>query len=368
MRARGTGSIFKRGRIWYVQYSVRGRRYRESSHSSRRNDAVNLLRRRQAEVAQGQPGGANVERTTFEDLVQMIQDDYVINQRKSRRRLCSSIKHLRAFFGDDRAVDITGDRIQRYVRWRNEQRPRPRPATVQKELAALKRMFTLAVRAGQVNQRPYIPSLTLRNVRTGFFEKSEIRIVLSHLPEEIQPVIEFAHLTGWRISEILLLKWAQVSLHSQTVRLEPGTTKNEEGRVFPFGPFPALAEVLKNQRATTATVEREQDRIVPWVFHRNGRPIKSFRTSWKAACRKAGVEGRLVHDLRRTAVRNLERAGVSRSVAMKLTGHKTEAVYRRYAIVSESDLGDGVKKLESLLRTDLSEPRTILPYVARRFS
>ena len=75
-----------------------------------------------------------------------------------------------------------------------------------------------------------------------------------------------------------------------------------------------------------------------------------------------------MHDLRRTAVRNLERAGVSRSVAMKLTGHKTEAVYRRYAIVSESDLSDGVKKLESLLTTDLSEPRKVLPYTARKIS
>ncbi len=368
MRTRGTGSIFRRGRIWYVQYSVRGRRYRESSHSSRRNDAVHLLRRRQAAIAEGRPGGADAERTTFEDLVQMIRDDYVIRRRKSLRRLSSAIKHLTEFFGNDRAIDITGDRVQRYICWRNEQPSEPRPATIQKELAALKRMFSLAIRAGRVNQRPYIPSLTLRNVRTGFFEKSEIRAVLAHLPEDIRPVIEFAHLTGWRIGEILALKWAQVSFRSQTVRLEPGTTKNEEGRVFPFGTFPALADVLKRQQAASKLVELAQKQIIPWVFHRNGKPIKSFRGSWQSACRKAGVQGRLVHDLRRTAVRNLERAGVSRSVAMKLTGHKTEAVYRRYAIVSETDLGDGVKKLESLLRTDLSEPRKILPYVARRAS
>lgn len=120
--------------------------------------------------------------------------------------------------------------------------------------------------------------------------------------------------------------------------------------------------------ANPEAFERKNGRINPWVFHRDGRPIKCFRGAWQTACRKSGLEDRLVHDLRRTAVRNLERAGVSRSVAMKLTGHKTEAVYRRYAIVSESDLGDGVKKLESLLRTDLSEPRKILPYRARSVS
>jgi integrase len=84
------------------------------------------------------------------------------------------------------------------------------------------------------------------------------------------------------------------------------------------------------------------------VFHRNGRQIKSFRKAWANACEAAGVPGRIPHDLRRTAVRNLERAGVSRNVAMQLTGHKTESVYRRYAIVSESDLGAGLEKLGQL--------------------
>lgn len=87
---------------------------------------------------------------------------------------------------------------------------------------------------------------------------------------------------------------------------------------------------------------------VTWVFHRDGEPIKSYNTAWRAACRRAGYPGRLVHDCRRTAVRSLERAGVSRSVAMQLTGHKTEAVYRRYAIVAEADLRDGVAKLAAL--------------------
>lgn len=128
------------------------------------------------------------------------------------------------------------------------------------------------------------------------------------------------------------------------VRLDPGTTKNDEGRTFPFGTSPELVELLAELRRATSATERETGTIIPWVFHRRGRPIRCFRASWRKACGEAGCPGRLVHDLRRSAVREMERAGVPRSVAMKLTGHKTESVYRRYAIVSEADLAEGVSK------------------------
>jgi len=109
-----------------------------------------------------------------------------------------------------------------------------------------------------------------------------------------------------------------------------------------------LAALLKAQRDATSAVERERGAIIEWVFHRNGEPIRSYDVAWRSACERAGVPGRLVHDFRRSAVRNLERAGVSRSVARKITGHKTEAVYNRYAIVAESDLNDAAKKLAAL--------------------
>ena len=146
------------------------------------------------------------------------------------------------------------------------------------------------------------------------------------------------------------------------VRLEPGMTKNREGRAFPFDALPALKTLLEAQRARATALERATGAIVPWVFHRGGRPIRSDRRAWASACRRAATDvrggirvvvrphlaGRIAPDLRRTAVRNLERAGVPRSVAMQLTGHKTERVYRRYAIVAEADLREGVAKLASL--------------------
>jgi integrase len=140
---------------------------------------------------------------------------------------------------------------------------------------------------------------------------------------------------------------AQVDFAGGFIRLEPGTTKNNEGRAFPL--IPELRALLERRQAITRRCERAQARIIAHVFHRYGRPIKSLRRAWKTACRQAGRPALLLHDLRRSAVRNLERAGISRSVATKLTGHKTEAVYRRYAILAESDLRDAGTKLTAML-------------------
>jgi len=128
--------------------------------------------------------------------------------------------------------------------------------------------------------------------------------------------------------------------------LEPGTTKNKDGRLFKM--TPELRATLEAQRADTEKLQRRKGSIIPWVFHRDGKPIKVVRKAWRRACLAAGCPGRIPHDLRRSAVRNLERAGVLRSVAMKLVGHKTESVYRRYAIANEADLTDAAEKLAHL--------------------
>ena len=172
---------------------------------------------------------------------------------------------------------------------------------------------------------------------------------------------------SWRVrSELLPLTWRQVDVERGIVRLEPGSTKNDEGRMFPFTAFPALADLFQRQWDRTRECQVERGVVVPWVFHRNGQRIKGFRRAWKTACTAAGVPGRIPHDFRRTAVRNLERAGVPRSVAMKLVGHKTEAIYQRYAIVCEADLSDGVKKLAALSTGHSDGQRgRIVPLAAR---
>jgi integrase len=311
--------------------------------------------------------GPEVEKTSFADMALMIETDYQINGRKSGQRLHVSLLHLREAFGTSRALAITTDKVNEYIS--DRQKAGAMPATIQNELAALKRMFTIAMRAGRVAQRPYIPPMKVRNTRTGFFEPVDFAAVKARLPEDLQPLAEFFRFTGWRKKEVLRLTWPQVDFRAGEVRLEVGSTKNDDGRVFPFHFYPPLGDLLRRQREHTTAIEKEKGRIITHVFHRDGKPIKSYDDAWRKACKEAGVPGRLVHDFRRGAVRALERAGVSRSTAMKLTGHKTEAVYRRYAIVSKADLADGVRKLAATIAAEdetAAQAHVVVPLFARR--
>jgi integrase len=158
--------------------------------------------------------------------------------------------------------------------------------------------------------------------------------------EYLRPLVTFMYLTVWRRSEVFGLQWRQVDFDAGEVRLEPGTTKNGDGRVFPF--TVELRELLKAQHAEQEGLKRAGT-IEPWVFFRivgkrgsrverreQQRPIGNFRKTWMAACRAAGCPGRIPHDFRRTAVRNLVRTGIPKRVAMMLTGHKTRSVFERY--------------------------------------
>jgi len=356
-RARGLGSVYrpaytdrttharKTSAVWWVQYSFRGRVHRESSGSRHRADAVKLLRRRLGEIGRGRLVGPDVERTTLDELAAMIRDDYRANGRRSLDRMEDAAAHLAAFFGPARAIELTSDRITAYVAAR--QRAGAANATINRELAVLKRMLRLGEKAGKVDRRPHIAMLAEDNVRTGFFEPEQFGALLRHLPAPLRPAFLVAYLTGWRVrSEILTRQWKHVDFLAGWLRLEPGETKNREGRMFPL--IPELRAVLEGQRALTEALQVATGQIIPWVFHRDGIPVRHFRRAWLTAAARAGVPGRLPHDFRRTAVRNLERAGVPRSAAMKLVGHKTEAIYRRYAIADEAMLREAAAKLAAL--------------------
>jgi integrase len=223
----------------------------------------------------------------------------------------------------------------------------------------LRRSFRLAARAGKVGMRPEFDMLEVHNTRAGFFEPDHYRAVLHHLPDYLKPVAEAAYITGWRTrSELLTRQWRHVDLDNGWLRLDPNEGKTRQPRAFPF--TAELRALLEAQRERVREIERATGQIVPWVFvHPDGTRIKDFRYAWAKACRAAGVPGRLVHDFRRTAVRNLERAGVPRSAAMAMTGHKTEAVYRRYAIVDSTMLQEAAAKLGALHAAESNSPSSV---------
>jgi integrase-like protein len=349
----------KEAPVWWIAYSVRGKLIRQSSHSIKESAARRMLRKRLAEVALGKPVGPDIEKTTFEDMAVMIVNDYKANGRRSVARLEDALGHLREYFGDYRAVEITGDKVTSYVTYRQEQKAAN--STINNELSALSRAFSLGIRSNRIATKPYIGKLALNNTRKGFFEWKQFFAVLKNLPEDLQPAIETAYITGWRIhDEIFTRQKHHADVNGRGwLRLDPGETKNGEGRNFPF--TARLREIIAQQLERTKALEKATGRIIPWLFHRDGKQIKHFRRSWISACVEAGlgmcitapngkivkkVAHRVPHDFRRTAVRNLERAGVPRSAAMKMVGHKTEAIYRRYAIAEEKMLGEAAAKLD----------------------
>jgi integrase len=343
---------------WWLNYvAPGGRRVRESSGTSVKAEAVAKLRARIGEVSSGRFVGPESERVTFEELMDGLERSYQLAGRRSVARVKTARAHLTATFAGMRALAITAPRLEAYALARLETE-HGAPSSVRYELAILRRALSLAVRQGRLATRPAFPTISVDNARQGFFEAAELEAVVAELPEPLRNVARFAYHTGWRSGEIRGIRMADVDWTAKTVLLPATRSKNGEARVFPFGALPALVAVMEHQRTYTEGVQRRTGQIVPWLFHRNGRPIRSMNGAWRAACERAKLSGRLMHDFRRTAVRNLERAGVARSVATKLTGHKTEAVYRRYAIVAEGDLAEGVAKLAALAPAS----RTVLPF------
>jgi integrase len=319
--------------------------------------------------------------TTFEDLETLIVDDYRINVRDSLYHLqhCR-LPRLREFFGGWKACAIRTRDIERYKLWRlglhsaaSEVEVAGQPikvlrhveaapkgaaaATINRELSTLRRMFRLAIDQELIATRPRIVLLREHNVRTGFFEWDQFTVFLSHLPRHHHALFQVAYITGWRVrSELLTRRWSNVDFSGGgTIRIEPGEAKDPtEGREFPFTSW--MRQVLQEQRRYVREIERQSGKIIPWVFCQpNGKPIRKLWPAWNKARKASGID-RIPHDFRRTAVRNLERAGVPRAAAMKMVGHKTESIYKRYSIVDHAMLALGAEKLDRAQKLEHQPP------------
>lgn len=181
-------------------------------------------------------------------------------------------------------------------------------STIRNEVNALRRAMVLARKANKLAKVPEFNAPTVRSVRKGFFSRDDLNSVVQRLPHYLRPLVRFGYLTGWRKLEILTLTWAQVDRDAGILRLEPGSTKNDEGREIPYRALPELEALIDEQWERTRRIQRVLGAIVPTVFHRKGQPIKYIRTAWDSACLRAGLPGSWFHDLRRSAVRNMERA------------------------------------------------------------
>ncbi len=367
---RGQGRIFKRGPVWWVAYYApkdgRSVEHREPAlvvdgdaeaprPARTEAEARRLLKLRLREVAVHKTGlrpfqGPRQERVTFEDMLQSLERDYEIRGLKSLRQLKSHLVHVRGYFGDDRALAVTTERLRDFVA--DRQKEGAKPASVKRALEAIRRAFALATEAGTVTYAPAIPSLTVQNARQGFLSRADFEALLANITDtDVRDFTDWGFWTGMRKGEIGALTWEALDRDGNrwTLRLHAKDAKTGHGRTLALeGP---LRNVIERRLAA-----RRLD--CPLIFHRDGQPIREFRKAWASALRRAGLRGLRFHDLRRSAVRNMVRAGVDPVIAMKVSGHRTRAVFDRYNIVSEDDLRDAMLKTASYVST-LPTERTV---------
>jgi integrase len=369
MRAK-LGSIYQRKKrmpdgsqqtlpTWWIKYTKGGQVFRESSGSEKRADAEKLLMRRAGEIATGRFAGLGIERIQIAELFQDEVDDYKASDRKTLRDLNSRLSnHLTPFFGEIRAADFSTQHVRRYVTKRREEEATN--GTINRELTVLRRAFSLAFKCDppKITRMPHIQMLKENNVRTGFLEYAEYLALRDELPWYVRPLFVTAYHVGGRRGELASVKWPQVDFNTNQIRLHATDTKNEEARTLPiYGEMREWLLIAKD-------IRDKKFPKCPWVFYTDeGDRLYWFRKSWTSACTRVGKPTFLFHDLRRSAVRNMERAGVPRKVAMSISGHKTENIYRRYDIVAERDLSDASTRMDvyftamkARLRGEVIEP------------
>jgi integrase len=342
------GCIYKRGRVWWIQYYRNGKAYAESSLSQKKMVARKLLDYREGEIAQGKMPGYHFHRVKFEDLLEDFRIDYAHKGQKRPRTA-----HLEAFFEGMGVTELTTARVKEYTTKRLE--GGAANATINRELATLKRMFNLGKKETppKVGHVPYIPMLDEDNVKRGFLTDEDYHALLEKLPPYLKGPVQFAYLTGWRREQIGGITWGTVNLSQRLIVVPGEMTKNSKSHtIYLNDPFLELLSHQSRNRLTGKHLD------CPYVFHRDGQRIKDFRTVWNRACGDAGLgcgyrldtkyaarwekkglkAGPTFHDCRRTAVRNFNRDGTPENIAMKITGHKTNSTYKRYGIVTVEDL------------------------------
>ena len=277
---------------------------------------------------------------TLGALIDAYLQDYEVRQFRSVSTARGRVAHLAAFFGRDaHAAALTTDQIHQYQLARRA--AGAATGTVNRETSALHRMCTLAVHWGWLDTVPGFPDRLRENPpRQGFFEHPEYLAVRAHLPAPWQDILDVAYYSGWRKNEILGLTWEEIDAAGGVIRLSPSRSKTLVGRILPISQ--PIAEALARRQA-------RRDPDSPLVFHRDGIPVRRWRTAWRTACQAAGVPTRFLHDCRRTAARNLIRASVPERVAMLLTGHKSRAIFDRYNIIHEQELLDAGDQLVAYL-------------------
>ncbi len=373
---RGNGRIFQRkgSAFLWCAYYLRGKEYRESTGKADPKEAEKFLNRRLKEVGADQIGaktfvGPQQERIRVSELLDSLEADYKLRGKDSPQ-FRAHLKHIRDCFGTWRAVEVTAEAVDKYIAERLENGTAA--ATINRGTQLLNQGFSLAMERKHLSTAPRIRHLSERgNARQGFFSDAEFRAIADNLPDYLHDFTRFGYLTGWRKGEIASLRWEDVD--SDIIRLRGENAKNGEARAVTLDG--ELAELIERRKFARQVKANGGVMLAALVFHNDGDPVGDFRKAWATAAAAAGLGqficrsckqpvnghkceqcktdakyvGRIFHDFRRTAVRNMVRAGVQERVAMSISGHKTRSIFDRYNIVNEADLRDAMRRTQDYL-------------------
>jgi integrase len=365
-RERGEGGLFliKGSPIWYTK--VKGRR--KSTGTRIKEEAKHILKARLGRELLGIADPADLRRITYEDARAALIADYKNNERASLKTLkdgtltVDGMKYVDKFFAGRPVVDISRDDVQSFIESRR--RDGAAPATINRNTALLHRMLELLALDNQHLHIPEFQKLREPKARQGFCEREDFTKLFDAIgttatdnPELLQTFVLFLYTVGCRSGEAKLLRWNQVDLSERVIRVEDEQTKNREPREIPLAD-----DVYERLKATPAA------KRIGLLF-----PVGCYRKAWQSACVKAGLgtldksvkvnggyglyAGLVPHDLRRSAVRNLRKAGVDQTVAMRVSGHKTVSVFQRYNIVDSNDTKEAIARVPSAIGSNSGQVR-----------
>lgn len=381
-RVRGDGSVYARGNTLWVAFYRDGKLHRESAKTADPDEALKHLRKctRAADKAEGaglEFQTPKLRKRRLSELIEALRSDYALRDKLSPQN-ASNFKRIDRDFGAYRANALTSEDVDRYIERR--QADGDAVASINRHTQLLRQCYVHAK-----FPESFIPRCRhlseVGNERRGFFSTAEIGRVIENLPQYLRPFTKFAWLCGMRKHEISTLQWANVD--GDMIVLEAKDAKNGHAREVPIEG--EVADVIEQCRRSREI--RRRGKVVSisnLIFHTpDGRPIREFRKTWRRACCKAAVgemicprcelgvdenfrcakcgtvwyyeqlqyRGRLFHDLRRSAVRNMTLARVSQQVAMEISGHRTPSMFRRYNIVDLTQKREAMRMTQTYLQT-----------------
>ncbi len=334
---RGQGSVYqpKNSRFWWIKFTVNGRVIQQSTEKELRRDALDVLKEEMLKHSSGE--AVAVAKVTVDSLYEVLLADYRINQKTVAWAERVWEVHLKPFFGGMLAKNVGTDTLARYIEARRKEKAAN--GTINREMSLLRRAFTLAYESQprKVAHPLRYHRLAESKPRQGFVEQKQFDALTTNCSDLfMRAMLTLAYSFGFRKAELLDLKVSDVNLVTGIVQLRD--SKNGEARKV------SMTQDAKNLLTACCSGKTADDAV--FTRGKGKKTVSDFRGTWDKITLAAGCPGLLFHDLRRSAVRNMVRAGIPEVVCMKVSGHKTRNVFDRYNITSERDLADAARKIE----------------------